>query len=287
MERSLRAGTIGAVLADAARRLAALPGAEPRLEAELLLAHLLERPRSHLYAWPDRPVPAPLLERFRDLLHRRLAGEPTAYLTGEKEFWSLPLRVTPATLVPRPETELLVEWALSLIPPDARWHLADLGTGSGAIAAAIASERPLCRITASDRSGAALAVARDNLSRLELENVDCAEGDWLQALAGRPRCRLILSNPPYVATGDPALEADVLAHEPEAALLAGDDGLGAIRRIVAAAPAHLEAGGWLLLEHGFEQGTAVRQLLRQAGFEQVETRRDLAGNERASGGRRP
>ena len=287
MARDWGAGSIGTALARAARRLAALDETDPRLEAELLLAHLLERPRSHLHAWPGNPLPEQQETAYHALVERRLAGEPLAYLTGEREFWSLSLRVTPDTLVPRPDTELLVELALELIPPRASWRIADLGTGSGAIAAAVAHERPACRVIATDRSAAALAVARDNFERLGLGTVECLQGDWLEPLAGRPPSDLILSNPPYVAAADPHLQTPELQHEPLSALVAGDDGLSAIRRIAEQAPAHLRAGGRLLLEHGFQQGAAVRRILRQAGFGQIGTHRDLAGNERVTAGRIP
>lgn len=280
------AGSIGAVLARAVERLADLSGAEPRLEAELLLAHLLDKPRSHLYAWPEKILPHELRSAFDVLIARRLAGEPVAYLTGEREFWSLSLRVTPDTLIPRADTETLVERALALIPEESRWRVADLGTGSGAIAAAIARERPRCRITATDRSAAALSVARGNFRQLGLDNVRVRSGDWLEALRGVPPFDLILSNPPYIALDDPHLQAPALRHEPRSALTAGPEGLDDIVRIVDDARGHLKAGGWLLLEHGFRQGEAVRARLQQAGYGQVTTHRDLHGNERVTIGQR-
>lgn len=254
-------------------------------DAALLLLHVLERPRAWLYAHGDAAVPAPAEERFHGLVARRAAGEPVAYLVGRRGFWTLDLSVTPDTLIPRPETELLVEQALARLEAGRPLRVADLGTGSGAIALAIASERPLARVVATDRSDAALAVARGNALANGLDGrVEFRAGDWLGPLAGE-RYDLVASNPPYIAEGDPHLGQGDLRHEPAAALSSGADGLDAIRAIVAAAPAHLSAGGWLLLEHGFDQGPAVRALLAAAGFGEVETVPDLEGRDRVSLGR--
>ncbi|MFD0724102.1 peptide chain release factor N(5)-glutamine methyltransferase [Lysobacter brunescens] len=254
-------------------------------DAELLLAHVLGRSRSWLYAHRDDQVEAVDAERFRALLARRAAGEPVAYLTGRRGFWSFDLRVTPDTLIPRPETELLVELALARIPPEATApRLADLGTGSGAIALALAHERRRARVIAVDLSPGALEVARGNASELGLVNVEFRQGDWLAPLAGE-RFDLIASNPPYIAEGDPHL--DDLRHEPAPALSSGRDGLDAIRTIVREAPAHLLPGGWLLLEHGWDQGEAVRDILDAAGFSEVRTDRDLEDRDRVSSGRWP
>ena len=255
-----------------------------RVDAEWLLAHVLGRPRSWLFAHSGDPVPTAAALRFASLSARRQAGEPVAYLTGTQGFWTLDLEVSPATLIPRPETELLVELALARIPPDAAARIADLGTGSGAIALAIARERPRARVIATDASDAALAVARRNGLRNRVANVEFREGDWLAPLAGE-RFGLIASNPPYIAEGDPHLGEGDLRFEPPTALSSGSDGLVAIRRIVRDAPAHLAAGGWLLLEHGWDQGEPVRALLAQAGFIEVETARDLEGRDRVSLGR--
>ncbi len=273
---------LSALLDEATAHLAGVSDS-PRLDAELLLAHALARPRSHLRAHPEAQAGAAQEEFFRELLAARLRGEPIAYLTGEREFWSLPLKVTPAVLVPRPETELLVEQLLQHVAADAGAEILDLGTGSGAIAIALAHERRRWRITAVDRSAAALQVAESNAAALGLSNVEFRQGDWFEAVSGR-RFHAVVSNPPYVAEGDPHLED--LRFEPRAALTSGPDGLRDIRTIIAGTPQHLHAGGILLLEHGVAQGEAVRALLARHGFVQVETLRDLAGHERVSGGRR-
>lgn len=252
-----------------------------RLDAELLLAHVLDRPRSHLHAWPERSLDSAQEQAFLTLLARRAAGEPMAYLLGSREFWSLRLAVTPDTLIPRPETELLVEAALALISGDATWRVADLGTGSGAIALALASERPACRIIATDRSAAALAVASANAEHLGLNNVEFREGNWFAPLTGE-QFDVVVSNPPYVASGDPHLREGDVRFEPLGALAAGPDGLDAIRKIAYAAPLHLRRGGWLLMEHGYDQGEAVRQLLARYRYVHVETRRDAAGHPRVT-----
>jgi release factor glutamine methyltransferase len=265
------------MLAEAASRLKAC-SASPRLDGEVLLSHSLGKPRSFLLAWPDhRPEPGQV-ERFEALLQRRLHGEPLAYLTGEREFWSLPLRVTSATLIPRPETEHLVEQALARIAADADLHIADLGTGSGAIAIAIAHERPRCRVTAVDCCPDALAVARENANNHGLDNIDFRHGDWLQGMT--TSFDVIVANPPYIRDDDPHLQADGLPFEPQTALVAGDDGLAAIRVISEQARRHLQDGGWLLFEHGYDQQAAVSDLLRQAGYTAIEGLRDLEGNER-------
>jgi release factor glutamine methyltransferase len=220
---------------------------------------------------------------LESLARRRIAGEPVAYLTGRREFWSLDLELTPDVLVPRPETELVVERALEALSGRASPAVLDLGTGSGAIALAIAHERPDADVTATDTSRAALAVAADNARRLGIGNLRMLEGSWFEPVGGR-RFEVVAANPPYVAAGDPALAA--LAHEPLAALVAGADGLEALAAIARAAPAHLQPGGRLVLEHGTRQGAAVRALLEGAGFVDVATRRDLAGHERVTEGTR-
>jgi len=258
----------------------------PGLDAELLLCHVLEKNRAWLRAWPERTLTVDEQAAFETLITRRAAGEPVAYLTGRRGFWSLELKVTPATLIPRPDTETLVEWALELIPAGAAWRIADLGTGSGAIALSLAHERPHCRLVATDASIDALAVAQDNAATSQIGNVEFRAGLWFAPLAGT-RYHLIVSNPPYIAAGDPHLSRGDLRFEPATALAAGADGLDDIRLLVAGAPQHLEAGGWLLLEHGWDQGAAVRALLLQQGFREVATRRDAAGHERISGGQWP
>lgn len=246
----------------------------PRLDAELLLARVLDVPRSYLFAHPEDCLDEAASIRFFAIIDKRLGGLPMAYITGEKEFWSMNLLVSPATLVPRPETEVLVEQALLRIPRNAALTVLDLGTGSGAIALAIARERTACHVTATDVSEAALLVARENARRLMLANVDFVSGSWCEPLAGR-RFDIILSNPPYVAEGDAHLQN--LRFEPLTALAAGEDGLDAIRQIAAQATDICAPGGWLMLEHGAEQAAAVALLLRQAGWGRIENATDLAG----------
>jgi release factor glutamine methyltransferase len=277
------AASIKALLEEAVRRL---PGPGARLDAEVLLAATLARPRSHLHTWPEHRVAGKSLARFHELLERRARGEPIAYLTGQREFWSLPLTVTPTTLIPRPETETLVELALERIARDAALRIADLGTGCGAVALAVASERPRCEVIANDTSRQALAIARTNAVRLALGNVHLFAGSWCDALAERA-FDLILSNPPYVAAQDPHLAQGDVRFEPQAALCAGPAGLDALRAIIAAAPARLETGGWLLVEHGYDQGAAVMRLFQDAGFLDISDHTDDAGLSRVTAGRRP
>jgi len=250
-------------------------------DADWLLAHVLEKPRGWLYAHADNTVDASVRDRFEALVERRAAGEPVAYLTGTRGFWTLDLHVNTDTLIPRVETELLVELALARLPADQACHVADLGTGSGAIALAIASERPRARVVAIDASAAALDVARRNAEDLGIRTVDFRQGDWCAAL-GDATFDLVASNPPYLAEDDAHLAQGDLRHEPEAALVSGRDGLDAIRSIVANVTAHLRPGGWLLLEHGWEQGDAVRALLVDAGFAEVATQQDLEHRDRVT-----
>ncbi|TYT23135.1 peptide chain release factor N(5)-glutamine methyltransferase [Luteimonas viscosa] len=266
--------------------LHAVRGRVEPAEAEILLAHALAKPRGWLYAHAGDPPDPAAATRFQDLVARRQAGEPVAYLCGRRGFWTLDLAVTPDTLVPRPETELLVELALARLPEDRELELADLGTGSGAIALALASERPHARVAATDASAAALDVARGNARDAGLANVSFHSGDWFGALPDR-RFALVASNPPYIAQGDPHLSQGDLRHEPAMALASGVDGLDAIRVIARDAPAHLHPGGWLLLEHGLAQGDAVRELLAAAGFRDVATHPDLEQRDRVSLGRIP
>jgi release factor glutamine methyltransferase len=276
--------------APVARRLdALLRQARERIDpvdAEFLLGHVLGKPRGWLFAHRDDSASDEVAAAFEALVHRRACGEPVAYLTGQRGFWSFDLTVTPATLIPRPETELLVELALARLPTDRPLRVADLGTGSGAIALALAHERPRAQVVACDASAQALGVASANARMLRLANVTFREGDWFVPFAGE-RFDLVASNPPYIALDDPHLAEGDLRFEPASALSSGADGLDAIRRIVAAAPAHLQAGGWLLLEHGWEQGAAVRALLRDAGFVEVATERDLEDRDRVTLGRKP
>ncbi len=265
-------------IADALNAARAL-GVE-RLDAQWLLEHLLQRPRSWLLAHDDTELTEAQAAALQAGLARRAAGEPLAYVVGEREFRGLTLRVTPAVLVPRPETEVLVDWALEHLPAKAEVDVVDLGTGSGAIALALQRERPQARVLATDASAEALAMARGNARRLALP-VQFVQGDWWAPLQGR-RFALAVANPPYVAGDDPHLAA--LTHEPRVALTPEGDGLSALRQIVRGAPPHLLPGTWLLLEHGHDQADAVAQMLRDAGFEAVQTRHDLAGLPRCTGG---
>lgn len=255
----------------------------PLLDAELLLAHVLGKSRSYLHTWPERELETEQLERYLAAIVRRQAGEPVAYILGQQGFWSLELEVASHTLIPRPDTELLVETVLALLPATPA-ALLDLGTGTGAIALALASERPAWRLTGVDRVVEAVALAERNRLRLNLNNASFIESHWFSALAGQ-RFQLIVSNPPYIAADDRHLAEGDVRFEPSSALVAGADGLDDIRLIIQQAPNYLQAGGWLLLEHGFDQAAAVRELLSARGFSAVESRRDLGGHERISLGR--
>jgi release factor glutamine methyltransferase len=257
-----------------------------RLEAEVLLAHTLNCSRSHLYTWPEQHLTEQQSQTFSRLIGRRLAGEPIAYITGTREFWSLTLRVTADTLIPRPETELMVERSLEILQTKPTARIADLGTGSGAIAAALASEFPESQITATDNSVKALSVAQANFEDLGLQNIQTSLGHWLTALPSAEPFDLILSNPPYVAEYDPHLQEDGLPWEPASALVSGKDGLDDIRQLIKNAPLYLAPQGWLILEHGFDQGSAVRQLFSEAGYQEIITHHDLEHRERLTEGRK-
>jgi release factor glutamine methyltransferase len=258
-----------------------------RLEARVLAAHGLGKPASWVHAHGDHRLQPAEAQRLREAWRRRRDGEPVAYITGEREFFGLPLHITPAVLDPRPDTETLVEWALAVLRTELAAldipRVADLGTGSGAVALALASQCPKAHVTATDISADALAVARGNGQRLGL-TVSWYHGDWLSALPAQ-EFDLVVSNPPYLAADDPHLSA--LQAEPQTALVSGDDGLHDLRSLVRLAPQHLAPGGWLLLEHGFEQGDAVASLMSAAGFADVAHRHDLAGHVRCTGGRWP
>jgi release factor glutamine methyltransferase len=268
--------TTGELLMRGASRLRAAGVDSPVLDAELLLAHALGWPRSRLKSHPEQVPDAGAVARYDALLTRRAAGEPVAYLVGYRDFWTLRLNVSPAVLVPRPETELLVERALAL-RPDVEGRVLDLGTGSGAIALALAAERPNWAVTATDISAEALAVARENAQRLGLTRVEFLHGNWFEPVGDR-RFHLIVSNPPYIGANEPELGA--LRYEPQAALSPGADALQCLRTIIHGAPPHLEQGGWLLLEHGFTQAPEVARELVAHGFRHVRSHRDLAGHER-------
>ncbi|WXL24778.1 peptide chain release factor N(5)-glutamine methyltransferase [Ectopseudomonas mendocina] len=251
-----------------------------QLDIELLLANALGKNRSYLRTWPERELDAEQLERFNQALARRQAGEPVAYILGQQGFWTLELEVASHTLIPRPDTELLVETALSLIPATPA-HVLDLGTGTGAIALALASERPAWQVTGVDRIAEAVELAERNRQRLGFNHARFLQSHWFSALAGQ-RYQMIVSNPPYIAADDRHLNEGDVRFEPSSALVAGADGLDDIRHIIQQAPDYLEQGGWLLLEHGFDQAEAVCALLSARGFTQVESRRDLGGHQRIS-----
>lgn len=275
--------TMGAALDEAAAALRAF-GAGARREAEHLLSALVGRPRAELLANPAMPLSVEQAQRLREWLQRRLQGEPLAYLAGRKEFWSLDLEVDSRVLVPRPETELLVEFALEVLPPDKHPRVLDLGTGSGAVALAIARERPDARVVATDVSADALAVACRNAERLGLANVSFEVGHWYEPV-GAMHFDLIVSNPPYVAANDPALATDGVRREPPLALTAGPTGLEALRLVAARAREHLRPHGWLAVEHGATQADAVATLFSEQGLSTIRSLRDLAGQTRATAGR--
>jgi release factor glutamine methyltransferase len=278
MESTATSLTVERLLAEG--QLALSMHSSARLDAELLLAYVLGCPRSTLLRDDRHTVTREQQAQFLAFIARRALGEPLAYLTGEREFWSLPLQVTPAVLVPRPETELIVERALVLLD-HAEACVADLGTGSGAIALALASERPRWRITATDQSAEALRIAAHNAQALGITTIRFVQGDWFKPLAGE-RFDLIASNPPYIAAGHPALQDAALQHEPLSALASGPAGLDALLEIIQAAAAHLRAGGFLLLEHGSDQAGRVADALTAAGFGNVRCHQDLAGHDRVS-----
>ncbi|MFM5205872.1 peptide chain release factor N(5)-glutamine methyltransferase [Aeromonas veronii] len=260
-------------------------GESPRADADVLLCHLLGCRRSYLMTWPERELDAAQQATLQGWLARRLNGEPIAHLVGEREFWSLPLKVSPATLIPRPDTEVLVEQALTRIP-QGPCAVLDLGTGTGAIALALKSERPELDVWAVDRMADAAALARENSAALGLP-IEVRDGSWFEPLGEpdrdeTPRFAVIVSNPPYIDGADPHLEQGDVRFEPRSALVADDAGLADIRHIVAHAPAYLLTDGWLLLEHGWDQGEAVRQLLRDGGYREVATVRDYGDNDRVT-----
>ena len=272
--------TVGAALRKSSQELE-LASPTPRLDAEVLLMHVCGIDRSSLITRHEMALTGVQQNRLADLVARRRRGEPVAYITGTREFWSMELSVSPATLIPRPETELLVEKALEHIPLDAACCIADLGTGSGAIALAIAGERPRCRVIATDHSPAALEVARSNAEKFNLTNIEFREGDWFAPLAGET-CDMILSNPPYIPAGDPHLTQGDVRHEPVTALVSGNDGLDAIRHIARLAREFLRPDGWLLFEHGWDQGESVAALLRQQAYRDIVSHTDLAGHARVA-----
>ncbi len=270
--------SIRAVLSQAAARLDDVSDSA-RLDAEILLARAIDMPRSYLFAHPEDSVDDAAVGRLEKTVQQRLSGEPMAYITGIKEFWSLELMVSPATLVPRPETEILVDRALREIPREADWRILDLGTGSGAIALAIASDRQLCDVTAVDISAEALAVARQNARQLTISNVTFLEGNWTEPVAEQ-RFKVICSNPPYVAAGDEALVE--LAAEPRLALASGDSGLDAIEMLARDCPSIITDNGILFLEHGAMQKDQVAEILKSYGWTSIQCYDDYAGHPRVT-----
>ena len=275
-------GCIGAALDEATTRLRTTQ-LSARLDAEVLLGCVLGRPRHWLHAFPEEPLGPVDAARFNDLVERRANGEPVAYLIGHREFWSIHLEVTPDTLIPRPDTECLVDIALARLPRDVERTVLDLGTGSGNLALSIAIERPRCRVTATDVSTPALVIARRNAEQLGISNVLFAAGDFFEAVT-HTRFDLIVSNPPYVADADPCLRAGEVRYEPPLALQGGPDGLRALRHIIALAPRYLNRGGVLCLEHGFDQAPAVRAHLARYGYSDIRTHRDTGHRERVTEG---
>ncbi|MDH5583353.1 MAG: peptide chain release factor N(5)-glutamine methyltransferase [Gammaproteobacteria bacterium] len=269
---------LDAAIADAAERLSRVSDSA-RLDAEILLCQTIDMPRSYLFAHPEDVLDELTRDRFETLMLRRLNGEPMSYITGTREFWSHELLVSPATLVPRPETELLVELALREIPRNAEWQILDLGTGSGAVAIAIAGERLMCKITATDISPDALAVARENVRHAQMSNITLLEGSWIAPVAGS-KFELIVSNPPYVRDDDEALKN--LGYEPLSALAAGKDGLRDIRTLASGAGGILVPGGWLMLEHGADQAKDVAAILQASGWSGIACHNDLAGKPRVT-----
>lgn len=277
--------TLGFRLRKIARELRST-SPTPQLDAEVIVMHVCGIDRRQLVLREPALLTGDQQRQLAELSARRQRGEPIAYLTGVREFWSIELNVSPATLIPRPETELLVEKALARIPPDAEWTIADLGTGCGAMALVLAQERPRCRVWATEVSSAALEIAGLNADKFGLNNIEFLHGDWFEPLAGK-KFNIIVSNPPYVRAGDPHLESGDVRFEPRQALVAGPDGIDAIRLIAQRARGHLVSGGSLLFEHGWDQADAANDQLRAAGYGDIVCHRDLAGHDRVTECRNP
>lgn len=273
--------TIEAALQAATLQLNASGSDSPSLDAAVLLCHALDKPRSYLLTWPDKILDAEIQARFEQLLARRMTGEPVAYILGEREFWSLPLKVAPSTLIPRPDTERLVELALDKAA-SLEGDVLDLGTGTGAIALALASELPSRRVTGIDLRFEAQQLASDNARLLNLTNVTFLHGSWFTPLAEGTKFALIASNPPYIDEHDPHLAQGDVRFEPKSALVAADNGLADIKHISQSAREFLLPGGWLAFEHGFQQGPAVRTIMQDLGYQSVTTEQDYAGNDRVT-----
>lgn len=255
----------------------------PSLDAAVLLCHVLDKPRSYLMTWPEKALTLSQQTQFEALLARRLSGEPVAYIIGEREFWSLPLKVAPSTLIPRPDTERLVEVALD-ITQQQTGPILDLGTGTGAIALALASELPARQVLGIDLKHEAKELAEYNATRLNIKNVTFAQGSWFDSIPSGQKFALIVSNPPYIDEADPHLSQGDVRFEPKSALVADENGLADIRHISNIARQYLETEGWLAFEHGYDQGPAVRQILSQFGYDQVVTEKDYGGNDRVTFG---
>lgn len=275
--------SIEMLLRQAAAQLADAGSESPQIDAAVLLCYVLDKPRSYLLTWPEKTLDTEQQAAFDAALQRRLAGEPVAYIVGEREFWSLPLKVAPHTLIPRPDTERLVELALQKIPAEP-CSVLDLGTGTGAIALAIASERPDLQVTGIDLRPEAAQLARDNSQNLQITNTRFLSGSWYSPLTADERFAVIVSNPPYIDKTDPHLEQGDVRFEPKSALVADENGLADIRIISEQGRQFLQQGGWLLMEHGFEQGEAVRDILLELGYSQVSTAQDYAGLDRVTMG---
>ncbi len=256
------------------------------LDAEVLLAHVLNKPRVYLHTWPEAELRQDQELQFLSMIRQRAAGQPVAYLTGQREFWSLNFAVTPDSLIPRPETELLVERTLTLLPENETLRIADLGTGSGAIAIALAHERRHWQLYAIDRSLQCVKLAQSNSRRLDVDNLCFINADWSKALANR-RFDAIVANPPYIADRDPHLRQGDVRFEPASALTGGPQGLDDLRRLTKDAPRVLKPGGWIVLEHGMDQANNIRKLLNKLAFKNISTARDLAGLERVSCAQKP
>lgn len=275
--------SIDAQLKRAVEQLNAAGSDSPHIDAAVLLCHVLDKPRSYLLTWPEKALDDAQLAAFEAVMARRLQGEPVAYIIGEREFWSLPLKVAPHTLIPRPDTERLVELALDKIPAGA-CDVLDLGTGTGAIALALASERRDIAVTGIDLRPEAAALAEENRSTLHISNARFLSGSWYSPLTADDRFAVIVSNPPYIDEADPHLDQGDVRFEPKSALVADDNGLADIRIISEQGRQHLHTGGWLLMEHGFEQGPAVQEILHALGYQQVSTAQDYAGLDRVTMG---
>ncbi|EQB8916984.1 peptide chain release factor N(5)-glutamine methyltransferase [Vibrio fluvialis] len=273
--------TIEAALKAATLQLTQSGSDSPSLDAAVLLCHALDKPRSYLLTWPDKVLDAPIQAMFDALLQRRITGEPVAYIIGEREFWSLPLKVSPSTLIPRPDTERLVEVALEKAQT-LEGDILDLGTGTGAIALALASELPHRRVVGIDLRDEAQQLATDNANRLHITNVTFLQGSWFEPLSRGTKFALIVSNPPYIEENDPHLVHGDVRFEPKTALVAADNGLADIKHISDAGRDYLQNGGWLAFEHGYDQGASVRTIMQALGYQQVVTEQDYAGNDRVT-----